>query len=98
MPNLDKHPQRVEWISVYSTYSLPEAHIVAGRLQHEDIPAMVNSPIGGAAMGIHLGEIHVLVHPENYLAAAAILNPEDPDMLPDTTNDITYRWEDDDEE
>lgn len=85
-------------MSVYSTYSLPEAHIVAGRLQHEGIPALVHAPIGSVAMGIDLGAINVLVHPENYAPALEILDPQSLRALPDTTDDITYHWDDDDDD
>jgi hypothetical protein len=54
---------------VYITHNAPEAHVVAGRLETEGIPAMVYYEAGAGALGIHigsLGEVKVLVHPGNY--------------------------------
>lgn len=90
-----------EWIAVYITYNPPEAYIVAGRLKHEGIPCWVNEPIGHGALGIRigsLGEVSVLVRPEDYAQAQAILNDPDTDQLPDSTRDVTYYWHDDDDE
>jgi hypothetical protein len=87
-----------EWIAVYITHNLPEAHIVAGRLEYEGIPAMVNQAIGRSAIGItigRMGEVAVLVHPADYDRALEILDPEGPDELPDSTADVTYHWDDD---
>jgi hypothetical protein len=98
MSNLRKSPQshtpNPQWMSVFTAYHLSEAQIVAGRLQHEGIPALVTYPTGGMAMGIYLGEVHVLVHPEHYARAISILDPEALDELPDSTDDITYLWDD----
>jgi hypothetical protein len=96
MSNLSNQP--VQWMSVLATYNPAEAQIVAGRLQFEGIPALVNAPIGSAAMGIDMGAIHVLVHPQNYELALEILEPQPLDELPETTDNITYKWDDDDDE
>lgn len=82
---------------VYTAYNLPEAHIVAGRLQSEDIPAMVHQVPGASAIGIQigrLGEVTVLVRAEDYMTALAILEPE---SLPDSTDDVRYLGLKDDE-
>ncbi len=82
-----------EWMIVYSTHDYTDAHIVAGRLQVEAIPAIVHRQPGASALGITigaLGEITVLVHPENYDEALLLLEPDELDALPDTTNDVTY--------
>ncbi len=84
----------------YVTYNFHEAHIIAGRLQSEDIAAMVHQQAGANAMGIHigrLGEIRVLVHPKDYDLALNILYPEEADALPDDVNQIIFGDEDDDE-
>lgn len=93
-------PPDAEWMVAYVTYNFHEAHIVAGRLQSEDIAAMVHQQAGANAMGIHigrLGEIRVLVHPQNYDLALSILYPEDPDALPDDVDQIIFGGENDDE-
>lgn len=90
-----------EWISVYLTHNPTEAHIVAGRLKHEGIQAMVHQEAGASAIGINignLGEVKVLVHPEDYDEALAIIDPEEPEALPETTDDIVYMMFDDEED
>lgn len=82
---------------VYITYYIHEAQIVAGRLEAEGIPALIHQEPGASAMGIHigrLGEIKLLVRPDDYEAALAILAPVEPDSLPDDASRIIF---DDDE-
>lgn len=94
-------PSSNSWMVVYVTHNQAEAYIIAGRLKHEEIPCMVHAPIGSSALGINigsLGEFQVLVHPENYEMATDILDNEidsDIDELPDTTSDISFRFNDD---
>ena len=74
-----------QWMVVYTTFNIHEAQIVAGRLESEGIPALVHQQAGASAMGIHigrLGEISVLVHPDNHEWALTILSPGLPDELP----------------
>ncbi len=76
---------------VYTTFNAPEAHIVAGRLKSEGIPALVHQAPGANAIGIHigsLGEVTVLVREEDYWRAIAILEPDSPALLPDNGDDI----------
>lgn len=90
-----------QWVVVYSTPSLPEAHIVAGRLQSEDIPAMVYKEAGTSALGINLGvfgEACVVVHPENHEAALALLEEDELTELPAGDEDIIYLQNDTDDE
>ena len=85
---------------VYITHDLSEAHIVAGRLQSESIPAIVDHAAGRSAIGITIGsfgEVRVLVHPANYDRAIEILFPEGVDALPDNTNRIIYHWDEEDD-
>ncbi|MBL8164978.1 MAG: DUF2007 domain-containing protein [Anaerolineae bacterium] len=87
-----------EWIVIYSTHDYAEAHVIAGRLQVEGIRAMVHQQSGAAAFGITvgiLGEITVLVHPKDEERALDILEPAEPDALPDTLDDIHYHVDDD---
>lgn len=82
-------PTNFEWMVVYTTYNMPEAHIVAGRLRHEDIPAFVNAAprsVIDITLGT-FGEISVVVHPDNYEAALLILEEADPE-LPENVDDI----------
>lgn len=90
------------WMIVYTTHNPEEAHIVAGRLKHEGIPAIVDHAIGARSIGItigSMGEVRVLVHPNDYDDAVAILDPDEdfPEELPDTTDRIIYHIDEDDE-
>ena len=92
-------PSPVEWIVIYVTYNLPEAHIVAGRLQNEGVPAMVNSALGAGALGIifgSLGAVRVLLHPSQYELALSILDEDvSAAALPDDVDRIIFDSEDD---
>jgi hypothetical protein len=83
---------------VYVTYNIHEAQIVAGRLQSEGIMAYVHQEPGASAMGIHigtLGEIKVLVYPQDYALAESILFPDEPDTLSSDTDQIIFGDDDD---
>ncbi|MEO8396043.1 MAG: DUF2007 domain-containing protein [Chloroflexota bacterium] len=74
---------------VYVASSEPEAYIVAGRLQSEGIEAFVHQEPIGRAYGLSigpLGEVKVLVRPDQYDQALNILDDEE--FLSDET-DIT---------
>ena len=89
-----------DWMIVYETPSETEAHVVAGRLQVEGIQAVVYRQPGAAALGItigRLGSVTVLVTPSDYERSLAILEPDDLDELPETTDDITYIGIEDDD-
>lgn len=99
---LSKHddPNRgqSEWMVAYVTHSIGEAHIIEGRLQSEGIPVMLDYMAGRGAIGLTIGswgEIRLLVHPKDYDYVQELLFPEEPDELPDTTDDIIYHWDDD---
>lgn len=92
-----------DWLVVYTTAVLPEAHIIAGRLRSEGIEPYIHTQPGASAMGITLGTfggISVLVRPADYDAAMHILHAaaDDADTLPDTTDEQTIIWDDDDDE
>ncbi|MCC6892527.1 MAG: DUF2007 domain-containing protein [Anaerolineae bacterium] len=89
-----------EWMVVFETSYEPEAHVVAGRLNVEGIRAVVHRQPGAAALGITigmLGAITVLVRPDDYDRALALLEPEYPDELPNSTDDVTYLGIEDDD-
>ena len=103
MPLLDRdhRPASPQWMVVYVTYSVPEAHIIAGKLQHEDIPAMVHTQAGAGAIGItigQLGEVAVLVSPRDYERALQVLEAPNTKHIPDTTDSISYHWIDDEDD
>jgi len=82
---------------VYVAYSEPEAYIVAGRLQSEGIDAFVHQEPVGRAYGFSmgpLGEVKVLVRPEDYDQALTILDDEE--IVSDETDIVPEDDEDDD--
>jgi Putative prokaryotic signal transducing protein len=98
-----KQPQSPypEWMVVYSSYDVLDAHIVAGRLEVEGIKTLVNQQPGARALGItigSLGEVTVLVSSGDYERSLAILESPEFDALPDTTDDISYHWDEDEDE
>jgi hypothetical protein len=85
---------------VYETSNDTDAHIIAGRLQVEGIQAVVYRQPGAAALGItigRLGSVTVLVRPSDYERSLSLLEPDELDELPQTTDDITYLGLEDDE-
>jgi hypothetical protein len=90
-----------EWLVVLSTDNLPEAHIIAGRLQHEGIPSWVHQQPGASGLGITvglLGEVKVLVAAEDYAAALAIIEQDSPPELEASLDDIQYIFPDDEDD
>lgn len=78
---------------IYTTYNLPEAHIVAGRLDSEGIPAFVSQEPAGSAIGItygRLGEVRVAVNAADYEQALAILEGEASDWLAADNDQIIF--------
>lgn len=64
------------WMSVYETDNSPDAYIVVGRLETEGIKSWVYHEAVGSAMGITigpLGAVLVLVNPDDYERAVALL-------------------------
>lgn len=87
-----------DWVAVYITHNVPEAHIILGKLRVHDIPAMIHQEAGATAIGItlgNLGEIKILVSPADYECAAALLYPEDAGQIEATNDRIQLVWPDD---
>ncbi len=87
-----------QWIAVYITHNLQEAHIVVGKLQANNVPAMIHQEAGATALGItlgNLGEIKVLVSPDEYERAAALLYPDEKDEIEANNDKIQLIWHDD---
>lgn len=88
-----------DWIAVYITHNLQEAHIIVGRLRANDIPAMIHQEAGAMAIGItlgNLGEIKVLVSPADYERAANLLFPPVEEQIEASNDKIQLIWQDDD--
>ncbi len=89
-----------QWLAVYITHSLPEAHIIVGKLHAHDVPAMIHQEAGAAAIGItlgNLGEVKVLVSPADYDRAAELLFPSEDNQLEANLDKIRLIWQDDDD-
>ncbi len=87
-----------QWIAVFITHNLPEAHIVLGRLRAHDIPAMLHQEAGAAAIGItlgNLGEIKVLVSPADAERAADLIYADARDQLEDSNDKVRLIWDED---
>lgn len=80
------------WMAVYIANSVPDAYIVVGRLEVEGIRSWVQQEAAGAALGLTVGQmgaVQVLVNPEDYDAAMAILD------IVYTDDDVGEEWLDD---
>lgn len=90
--------QGPDWIAVFITHNLPEAHIIVGKLESCDIPAMIHQEAGASAIGItlgNLGEIKILVSPADYERALDLVQPADNDLLEASSDKIQLLWPDD---
>jgi hypothetical protein len=75
-----------EWEIVYTASSQPEAQIVIGRLESEAIPAWMQFESAGQAIGITfgtLGNVYVLVNPNDAERARRILDDETDELALD---------------
>ena len=89
------------WMVVYITHNIGEAHIVSGRLQHEGIPSFLDHMAGRDALGITIGnwgEVRILVRPEDYDRALDILDPETPEELSDDNEQYIFGLDEDDDD
>ena len=87
-----------DWIAIYVTHNLPEAHIIVGKLRTYDIPAMLHQEAGATAIGItlgNLGEIKILVSPADYDRAVELLLPEEVERMEANNDRIQLIWPDD---
>jgi hypothetical protein len=90
MPKQSQDPQ---WMVVLVTNNPMEAHVVAGRLDSEGVPAWVHQEPYGSAMGLtvgKLGEVRVLVKYEDYDRAVDILDSGDYDELPEDVDQTVF--------
>ena len=86
-----------EWIVIYITHNLPEAHIIVGKLQSFDVPAMIHQEAGASAIGItlgNLGEIKILVSPADYDRAIELLQPNEAERMEASNDKIQLIWPD----
>lgn len=88
----------LQWIAVYITHNLQEAHIIKGKLAASDIPAMIHKEAGAAAIGLtlgNLGEIKILVSPSDFDQAEALLFSDSADQIEANNDNIQLIWDDD---
>lgn len=98
MPLNTAQTQPPEWMVIFSTHDLNEAHIIAGRLHVEGIRAMVLPQAGASAFGLtvgQLGQVNVLVSQDAYPLALAILEADDPLALLDGDEDASLYYDED---
>ena len=86
-----------DWIVIYITHNLPEAHIIVGKLQSFGIPAMIHQEAGASAIGItlgNLGEIKILVSLSDYDRASELLQPDEAERMEASNDRIQLIWPD----
>ena len=87
-----------QWIAVCITHNLQEAHILLGKLQTHEVPAMIHQEAGATALGItlgNLGEVKILVAPADLERAIAILDTETDAQIESSNDKIQLTWMDD---
>ncbi len=92
------NPKGPQWITLFITHDLQEAHVIVGRLEAHNVPAMIHQEAGANALGItlgNLGEIKILVAPKEYERAKAILYPESEEQIESSNDKIQIIWRDD---
>ena len=91
-------PRGPQWIAIYITNNLQEAHIMAGKLKANDVPCHIHQEAGATALGItlgNLGEIKILVDPEDSERAEALLFPDSLNQVEANNDQIQVIWQDD---
>ncbi len=87
-----------DWMAIYITHNLQEAHIMAGKLKAHDLPCHIHQEAGATALGItlgNLGEIKILVDPEDFERAEALLFPDSHNQIEANNEKIQVIWQDD---
>ncbi|MCY4538352.1 MAG: DUF2007 domain-containing protein [Chloroflexi bacterium] len=87
-----------QWIVVYITNNLQEAHVLAGKLKANEIPALIHQEAGATALGItlgNLGEIKILVMPADYERSERILFTESNERIEASNDKLRIIWQDD---
>lgn len=95
---LNNEADSPQWIAVYITNNLQEAHVLAGKLKANEIPALIHQEAGATALGItlgNLGEIKILVMPADYERAQRILSPEWNEQIEASNDNMRIIWQDD---
>ncbi len=87
-----------QWIVVYITNNLQEAHVLAGKLKANEIPALIHQEAGATALGItlgNLGEVKILVMPADYERAERILFTDSNEQIEASNDKMRIIWQDD---
>ncbi len=87
-----------QWIVLYITNNLQEAHVLAGKLKANEIPALIHQEAGATALGItlgNLGEIKILVMPADYERAERILFTGSNEQIEASNDKMRIIWQDD---
>ena len=76
-----ENPQAAELVEVYATQGHPRAHVIKSKLEAAGIPAMLSYDSASLLFGITvdgLGQVRVLVRPEQAEEARKLLTEEQP--------------------
>ena len=76
-----ENPQTAELVEVYATQGHPRAHVIKSKLEAAGIPAMLSYDSASLLFGITvdgLGQVRVLVRPEDAEEARKLLTEEQP--------------------
>ncbi len=87
-----------QWIALYITNNLQEAHVLAGKLKANEIPALIHQEAGATALGItlgNLGEVKILVMPADYERAERILFTDSNEQIEASNDKMRIIWQDD---
>ncbi|MDE2821472.1 MAG: DUF2007 domain-containing protein [Chloroflexota bacterium] len=87
-----------QWIAAYITNNLQEAHVLAGVLKANEIPALIHQEAGATALGItlgNLGEIKILVLQADYERAERILFADSKERIEASNDKMRIIWQDD---
>ena len=89
-----------QWIAVYITHNLQEAHIIVGKLKANGVLALLHQEAGATALGItlgNLGEIKVLVSPADLNMAESILFKESDAQIEASNDKMHLIWQEDED-
>ncbi len=92
------HADGSQWIAVFITNNLQEAHVLAGKLKANEIPALIHQEAGATALGItlgNLGEVKILVMPADYERAERILFTGARQQIEASNDKMRVIWQDD---
>lgn len=100
MSQLQRRDGQEPLMVVYTTHNYAEAHIIAGKLDSEGIPVVVEREAAAGAIGLtlgSLGEVRVVVRERDFDRARSLIatDASDQSSLPDSVDRVNYLLDDD---